>query len=144
MASSDTVIVAQLYCKKAKVNTHIDNMTNRTIVLTLENQEHWISYYDGHKFIKKFGPLSSVEIEHKYASINTLMIIDHINKKTTTNEIVSYSCDKMSFKITLRNKTDFMCLYLNYDDYKTDPLQLQKHNLKNFVEKLITTMPHND
>ncbi len=133
---------AQLYCQKAKVNTVKDKICYRTIVLEVKDNHHLIHYYDGFKFINTFGPLSSAEIEYKYYTTSTL-IIDHVKKDSKTiGPCISYDHDQISYKITLKSEDKFMCLYLDYKDYKNDPLQLQKENLKTFVNKLITTMPH--
>jgi len=146
MSETTPNIVSQLYCQKAKVNTKNDRLTWRTIVLVVENKQHMIYYYDGTKFINKFGPLTSVIINFisKGSKTPAVVVVDHLARTSdspTSNGTAVHDEENLSYKFIVASGGAFMTLYLKHDDYKKDPLQLQKKNVENFISKLITTMP---
>lgn len=145
---SETKAVAQLYCQKARANTTTESLKSRLIVLVVEDSQHMIYYYDGSKFIKKFGPLTSASVitTSKKSDASIEFHIDHLEKTSSSGDITLrdqsvYYADDTSYLVRLNSNDNFLTLYLKYDDYKKDPLQLQKENMKNFINKLVTTMP---
>lgn len=138
-------IVSQLYCQKAKIDTLNDRLTWRTIALVIENGYQMIYYYDGLKFINKFGPLTSATVDFQSKRIGksiTMKIsqLDYSNS-LSSNVIDVPEQDDISYTIKMNSGESFMTIYLKYDNYKKDPLELQKKNIKNFINKLIITIP---